>query len=223
MSNPFGAHDEAKVGWIGKQAVTQFYCYISNSSVLLLIPTSALKNIPPPCDHLIWAIRHIRPLLSVDTTFSLAWITIPCNSLLYGTSASLIHSLQRKQNKLVKLVLLNPPLIALTAWSNCTGYRSIIASSSKSPSWRIEFSRHPIHPISTTSFSAAMHLVFVHLPPVNYANQFTNHPSSTEASHMPLLLSGTHYPLLRAQPSLELSKRNLKPTKTWLCKWRITN
>ena len=33
-----------------------------------------------------------------------------CNSLLYGTSASLTHSLQRTQNNLAKLVLLNPSL-----------------------------------------------------------------------------------------------------------------
>ena len=33
-----------------------------------------------------------------------------CSSLLYGTSTSLIHSLQRIQNKLAKLVLLNPTL-----------------------------------------------------------------------------------------------------------------
>ena len=96
---------------------------------------------------------------------------------------------------LLNLSFLTLPSLALSAWRNCTGYRSIIASSSKSPSWHIELSRHPIHPISTTSFSAAMHLVFAHLPPFNYTNQFTNHPSSTEASPMPLLLlSGMYYP-----------------------------
>ena len=50
-----------------------------------------------------------------------------------------------------------------------------------------------IHPISNTSFSAVIHLVFAHLPPFNYTNQFTNHPSSTEASRMPPLLSGMPY------------------------------
>ena len=156
-------------------------------------------SITKSCNHLVWSIRHIRPLLSVDTTsaptrslvlsrldycfpFSIVYLplwSIPCNAY---------------QNKLSKLVLLNPPLIALTAWRNCTGYWSMIASSSKSPSWHIELSRHPIHPISSTSFSAATYLVFAHLPPFNYTNQFTNHPSSTEASRMPLLLSGMHYP-----------------------------
>ena len=126
---------------------------------------------------------------------------------------------------------------------NCTGYRSIISSSSKSPSWHIELSGHPIHPISTTSFSAAMHLVFAHLPPFNYTNQFTNHPSSTEASRMPLLLEECLMPYpppsssSRDQPSLDLFKRHLKThlfrTPTWsqwrhkapltLCKWRIIN
>ena len=67
------------------------------------------------CNHLIWSIRHIRPLLSVDTTSALAHSLVLsrldyCNSLLYGTSTSLIHSLQRVQNKLAKLVLLNPTL-----------------------------------------------------------------------------------------------------------------
>ena len=65
------------------------------------------------CNHLIWSIRHIRPLLSVDTTSALARSLVLsrldyCNSLLYGTSTYLILSLQRVQNKLAKLVLLNP-------------------------------------------------------------------------------------------------------------------
>ena len=64
------------------------------------------------CNHLI---RHIRPFLSVDTTSALARSLVLsrldyCNSLLYGTSASLIHSFQRTQNNLAKLVLLNPSL-----------------------------------------------------------------------------------------------------------------
>ena len=67
------------------------------------------------CNHFIWAIRHIRPFLSVDTTSALACSLVLsrldyCNSLLYGTSASFIHSLQRTQNNLAKLVLLNPSL-----------------------------------------------------------------------------------------------------------------
>ena len=67
------------------------------------------------CNHLIWAIRHIRPFLSVDTTSALARSLVfsrldYCNYLLYGTSASLIHLLQRTQNNLAKLVLLNPSL-----------------------------------------------------------------------------------------------------------------
>ena len=93
----------------------------------------------------------------------------------------------------LNLSFLTQPSIALTAWRNSTGYRSIIASSSKSPSWHIELSRHTIHPISNTSFSVVIHLVFAHLPPINDTNQFTNHPSSTEASRMPLLLSGMPY------------------------------
>ena len=49
------------------------------------------------CNHFIWAIRHIRSFLSVDTNSALARSLVLsrldyCNSLLYGTSASLIHS-----------------------------------------------------------------------------------------------------------------------------------
>ena len=77
----------------------------------------------------------------------------------------------------LNLSFLNLPSIALTAWRNCTGYRYIIASSSKSPSWHIELSRHPIHPISNTSFSAVIHLVFAHLPSFNYtSSQIIPHP-----------------------------------------------
>ena len=77
-----------------------------------------------------------------------------------------------------------------------------------------DISNSPIHPISISSFSAATHLVFVHPPLFNYANQFTNHPSSREASHMPLLLPGTHH-----LPSQELnhpwsSSRHLFRTPT---------
>ena len=56
---------------------------------------------------LIWAIRHIRPLLSVNTTFALARSLVLSRLDYWTTSASLIHSLQRVQNKLAKLVLLN--------------------------------------------------------------------------------------------------------------------
>ena len=152
-----------------------------NSPVLLLILTSALKNILlPSSNHAITSsgqfgtsVRYspstqLLPLHAVS--FSPAWITaipfskvhlppwfIPCNA--------------HRTNMLI-LFFLNPTLLTLNAWRNCTGYRSIIASSSKLPSWHIELSRHPIHPFSTTSFSAAMHLVFVHLPLLNY--QFTN-------------------------------------------------
>ena len=106
--------------------------------------------------------------------FSLAWITAIPFSMVHLPLWSIPCSAY-KTNSLNFLTL---PSIALTAWRNCTGYRSIIASSSKSPSWHIELSRHPIHPISNTSFSAVIHLVFAHLPPFNYTNQFTNHPSS---------------------------------------------
>ena len=149
------------------------------------------------CNHLIWSIRHIRPLLSVDTTsalavlFSLAWITAIPFSMVHLPLWSIPCSAYKTNS--LNLSFSTQPSIALTAWRNCTGYRSIIASSSKSLSWHIELSRHPIHPISNTFFSAVIHLVFAHLPPFNYTNQFTNHPSSTEASRMPLLLSGMPY------------------------------
>ena len=155
------------------------------------------------CNHLIWSIRHIRPLLSVDTTSALARSLVLsrldyCNSLLYGTSTSLILSLQRVQNKLAKLVLLNPTFNSTDCLKKLhwlpihnriifkiaiMTYRTLATSTLS----------NPIHPISNTFFSAVIHLVFAHLPPFNYTNQLTNHPSSTEASRMPLLLSGMPY------------------------------
>ena len=91
------------------------------------------------CNHLIWSIRHIRPLLSIDTTSALARSLVLscmdyCNSLLYGTSTSLIHSLQHVQNKLAKLVLLNSTFNSTDCLKKLHWLQSIIASSSKSPS-----------------------------------------------------------------------------------------
>ena len=150
------------------------------------------------CNHLIWSIRHIHPLLSIDTTSALARSLVLscmdyCNSLLYGTSTSLIHSLQHVQNKLAKLVLLNSTFNSTDCLKKLHWlpiHNRIIFKIALMTYRTLE--TNTIHPISNTSFSA-VHLVFAHLPPFNNTNQFTNHPSSTEASRMPLLLSGMQY------------------------------
>ncbi|MFG1588192.1 reverse transcriptase domain-containing protein [Staphylococcus aureus] len=71
---------------------------------------SHIKSIIKSCNHLIWSIRHIRHLLTVDTASTLARCLILsrldyCNSLLYSISSSNISSLQRLQNRTAKLVL----------------------------------------------------------------------------------------------------------------------
>ena len=143
------------------------------------------------CNRLIWAIWHVRSSL-LTQLLPLCAVSFSLAWITFTIPFSMVH---------------------LLPWS-------IIASSSKSPSWHIKLSQHPIHPISTTSFSAAMHLVFVHLPPFNYTNQFTKHPHQQR-----LLLCLFCYlecitSLIRAKPSLEPFKHHLKThlfrTPTWI-------
>ena len=179
------------------QAPSFLLLLLLNSSVLFLILISALKNILPPSSNPVItssgqfgiSVRfspstQLLPLQAVS--FSLAWITaFPFSKV----CASLIHSLHCVQNKLAKLVLLNPTLNStdcLKQLHSLPIHNRIIF---KQPSWRIELSQHPIHPISNTSLSAAMHLFFFHLPPIKYANQFTNHPSSIRQQKLLLCLS----------------------------------
>ena len=138
------------------------------------------------CNHLIWAIRHICPFLSVDTTSALARSLVLshldyCNSLLYGTSASLIHSLQRTQNNLANLILLNPSLNS----SECL----------RQLHWL------PIHlHLSQPSHSPPPYpqppsfILCNPSTPIYIYNHSTDHPSSIEVSPMPRLLSGTTSP-----------------------------
>ena len=127
-----------------------------------------------------------------------------CNSLLYGTSASLIHSLQRTQNNLAKLVLLNPILNG----SECLRQlhwlpiQLRIIFKISLITYHTLATSNPPYP--TNSFTAAIFpTTFVHPPQFIFTNQSTDHPSSIEASPMPRLPSGTIFP-----PSVGLNRRS---------------
>ena len=120
----------------------------------------------------------------------------------------------------LNLSFLTKPSIALTAWRNCTGYRSIIASSSKSPSWHIELSRHPNPPYLQhllfhrhTSGLRSSSTIQLHQPvhKSSLINRGFSHASPAVWNALP--------PQVRDQPSLELFKRHLKThlfrTPTW--------
>ena len=169
------------------------------------------------CNHLIWAIRHIRPFLSVDTTSALARSLVLsrldyCNSLLYGTSASLIHSLQRTQNNLAKLVLLNPSLnsseclrqlhwlpihLRIIFKISLITYRTLATSNPPYLNQLIHRRHIPNHLRS----SSAIHL---HQPVhrSSIVNRGFNYASPAIWNDLP--------PIIRSQPSLELFKRQLK-------------
>ena len=169
------------------------------------------------CNHLIWAIRHIRPFLSVDTTSALARSLVLsrldyCNSLLYGTSASLIHSLQRTQNNLAKLVLLNPSLnsseclrqlhwlpihLRIIFKISLITYRTLATSNPPYLNQLIHRRHIPNHLRS----SSAIHL---HQPVhrSSIVNRGFTYASPAVWNDLP--------PIIRSQPSLELFKRQLK-------------
>ena len=169
------------------------------------------------CNHLIWAIRHIRPFLSVDTTSALARSMVLsrldyCNSLLYGTSASLIHSLQRTQTNLAKLVLLNPSLnsseclrqlhwlpihLRIIFKISLITYRTLATSNPPYLNQLIHRRHIPNHLRS----SSAIHL---HQPVhrSSIVNRGFTYASPAVWNDLP--------PIIRSQPSLELFKRQLK-------------
>ena len=65
------------------------------------------------CNYHIWALRHIRRLITVDIAKTLACSIVGdrldyCNSLLNGTSNKNIAMLQRQQNSLARIVLQMP-------------------------------------------------------------------------------------------------------------------
>ena len=168
------------------------------------------------CNHLIWSIRHIRPLLSVDTTSALARSLVLsrldyCNSLLYGTSTSLILSLQRVQNKLAKLVLLNPTFTSTECLKKLhwlpihnriifkialMTYRTLTTSN---PPYlqHLLLRRH-------TSGLRSSYTIQLHQPvhKSSLINRGFSHASPAVWNALP--------PQVRDQPSLELFKRHLK-------------
>ena len=79
------------------------------------------------CNYHIWALRHIRHLLTHDIANTLACRIVGaridyCNSILYGTSTSSMSKLQRLQNSLACVVLQQPrrshaePLLRSLHW-----------------------------------------------------------------------------------------------------------
>jgi hypothetical protein len=79
------------------------------------------------CNYHIWALRHIRHLLTPDVANTLACSIVGaridyCNSILYGASTSSINKLQRLQNSLARVVMQQPrrthaePLLRSLHW-----------------------------------------------------------------------------------------------------------
>jgi len=65
------------------------------------------------CNYHIWALRHIRQLLSLDVARTLACSIVGarldyCNFVLYGAATSSTQKLQRVQNSLPRVVLQQP-------------------------------------------------------------------------------------------------------------------
>ena len=163
------------------------------------------------CNHLVWAIRHIWPLLSVNSTSALARSLVLsrldyCNSLLFGTSASLIHSLQRIQNKLAKLVLLNPILNSsdclkklhkLLPIHNRIIFKIALATSNPPYLHHLLLRRHAsgLRSSSTIQLHQPVHKS-------SLINRGFSNVSPAVWNALP--------PQVRDQPSLELFKRHLK-------------
>jgi len=68
-----------------------------------------VSNVVRACTYHTRALRHIRPLLTVDIAKSIATSTVGarldyCNSLLYGTSEGNLDRVQRVQNQLARVV-----------------------------------------------------------------------------------------------------------------------
>ena len=176
-------------------------------------------------------------ICSVQAIICKLWLQILI-SLLYGTSTSLIHSLQRVQNKLAKLVLLNPTfnsteclkklhwlpiqnrIIFKIALMTCR----TLATSNPPYLHHLLLRRHTsgLRSSSTTQLHQPVHKS-------SLINRGFSYASPAVWNALP--------PQVRDQPSLELFNRNLKThlfrTPTWgqwrhkvpltLCKWRIIN
>ena len=74
-----------------------------------------ITNVTRCCHYHIRAMRHIRPLLTLDTAKTIAASIVVldyCNSLLYGMSQANIDRLQRAQNVLAQVVAQAPTIIS---------------------------------------------------------------------------------------------------------------
>src|SRR5664279_3908570 len=71
-----------------------------------------IQTIVRSCNYHLQALRHIRPLLTRDVANTLACSVIGsrvdyCNGLLFGSSSSVLNSLQRVQNNIARVVIWN--------------------------------------------------------------------------------------------------------------------
>ena len=89
--------------------------------------TAHVTAVCKACNYHIWALRHIRHLLTPDVANTLACSIVGaridyCNSILYGASTSSITKLQRLQNSLARVVMQQPrrthaePLLQSLHW-----------------------------------------------------------------------------------------------------------
>jgi len=98
---------------------------LSDSCILILGVTldtavtfdKHITNVTRCCHYHIRALRHIRPLLTLDTAKTIAASIVGsrldyCNSLLYGMSQANIDRLQRAQNVLARVVAQAPSTIS---------------------------------------------------------------------------------------------------------------
>ena len=79
------------------------------------------------CNYHLWALRHIRHLLTLDVANTVAWSIVDarldyCNSLLYGAPRSTVAILQWLQNAMARVVQQQPrrthaePLLCSLHW-----------------------------------------------------------------------------------------------------------
>jgi hypothetical protein len=74
-----------------------------------------VNSVAKACNYHIWALRHIRHLLTTDIAQTLACSIVSskldyCNAVLYGSPAKYVAVLQRVQNNLARVVLQQPRL-----------------------------------------------------------------------------------------------------------------
>ena len=163
---------------------------ISSHRMFLLILLRMDNTVMGSIITINWAIRHIRPFPSVDTTSALALSLVLCNLDYWNSLINLFYLLLSIPYASSKVTLPNssssiPVSPALNAWSNCTGCPYTFVSSLNYLLSLIALIQSILTTIMTT---------LVHLPPPICTNQSIDHPSSTEVSPMHRLLSDATCP-----------------------------